>query len=72
MIEILAIVVPVAITGIGGYIHMWTKVATNDANIAGLRELINSRFDNIDEKFEDSNYRLQRIEKAMNGHLKDV
>ena len=63
MLEILAIAIPVAVTGLGGYIHLWVKAATTDQHVKDLIELINHRFD-------DSDRRLERIERSMNGHLK--
>ena len=65
MLELLAIVVPVAVTGLGGYIHLWVKTATTQEHVKGLRELINERFDDVDR-------RLDRVERSMNGHLKDL
>lgn len=73
MFEILAIVIPVAITGIGGYTHLWVKNNVNEANIASLRELINTRFDDKEksdaERHAESDRRMERIERSMNGHL---
>lgn len=73
MIEILAVVVPVIVTGVGGYTHLWVKNNVNEANIASLRELINTRFDDKEksdaERHEETDRRLDRIERSMNGHL---
>lgn len=62
MVDIFAIAVPVIVTGIGGYIHLWVKTATTQEHLKGLRELIEARFDASDQ-------RLERIERSMNGHL---
>ena len=71
MLELLAIAVPVAVTGLGGYIHLWVKSATTQEHIKGLRELINERFDGVEESQKSQDWRLVRIEKALNGHLRD-
>jgi hypothetical protein len=71
-----AIVVPVGLVAIGGYIHLWVKSNVNEANWASVKDLVTNRFDDLeaklDERYSNSNQRLDRIERAMNGHLKDV
>jgi hypothetical protein len=75
MFELLAIGVPVVMAVGGGYLHLWVKTATNSQEVAGLRELINERFDNVEqqssERQADTHRRLERIERAMNGAIKD-
>ena len=75
MLEILAIVVPVGVVGLGGYIHLWVKNNVNEANIISVKELINQRFDDKEAldmaRYEEVERRLVRIERSTNGHLRD-
>lgn len=73
MLEMLAIVIPVATVGVGGYIHLWVKSNVNEANYLSIKELINQRFDDFEERYEEkserTDQRLDRIERSMNGYL---
>lgn len=73
MLEI--IVIPLGLAAVGGYVHLWVKNNVNEANIIGLRELINARFDDKEEsdamRHAETDRRLDRIERSMNGHLVD-
>lgn len=81
MLEIFAIAIPVIVTGIGGYVHLWvrssvtaTKVdtleAARDDYNKGVKEFIDAKFEAMDSRFDAVDYRLARIEKSMNGHLR--
>lgn len=72
MFEILAVVVPIGVVGLGGYIHLWVKSNVNEALYTSIKELIEEKFDSqtelFEEKFDNMEYRLARIEKSTNGH----
>lgn len=73
MLELLAIVVPVGLASIGGYMHMQIKTAAASQELVSLRELINERFDHLEQsqtsKDTEVDRRLDRIERSLNGHL---
>lgn len=48
---------------IGWAIHLGSRVAVLEANEQSLKELIETRFDDVER-------RLERIELSLNGHLK--
>ena len=50
-----------------------SDIAVTHEALSGLKELITQRFDNLEEKQNERanavEYRLQRVEKSMNGFL---
>lgn len=73
MLEVIAIAVPVCVVGIGGYVHMWVKSNVNEANYTSIKSLIEEKFNAqsalFAQKLDNVDYRLERIERSMNGHL---
>jgi hypothetical protein len=70
----LAIAVPVSLVGLGGYIHLWVKSNVNEAYFLSIKDLIEAKFEGQEKLFNERlntiDYRLDRIEHSMNGHLK--
>lgn len=63
METILSVVSTVCLATVGWAFSLNAKVAVLEEKEQGLRELIESRFDGVDQ-------RLDRIERSMNGSLK--
>ena len=65
MLEALVSILGLMFIGVFGWtIQLGNRVTAVETQQAGLKELINQRFDEV-------NRRLARIEKGMNGHLKE-
>lgn len=65
MLEWVAVGITLVAYGLGAVIwgvRQEGKISLQEAKIAGLKELINARFDSIDK-------RLDRIEVVLNGNL---
>lgn len=60
MVSILTVIVPAIVGGIVWLVRLEGKVALGDQHTRYLEQLINSRFDSSDQ-------RMARIEKALNG-----
>lgn len=61
----LTIVIPIVFGAIIWSIRLEGRVNSADLRHADLKELLNEKFDAMD-------YRLERMERAMNGALKDT
>lgn len=70
MLEVFAIGVPVGLASLGAFIHMQVKSAAASQELIGLRELLTEKFLHVESRFNESDRRLERIERSMNGHLK--
>ena len=65
MLEAIVSVLGLMFIGVFGWtIQLGNRVTTIEAQHLGLKELIT-------EKFAEVNRRLERIERGMNGHLKE-
>jgi len=81
IIPILATLIPVSVGSVfAGYIHLWIRTATNatkveslqaasDAYNLGVKEFISAKFEGVGSRFDAQDYRLERIERSLNGHL---
>lgn len=66
MLEGLVSVLGLMFVGVFGWtIQLGNRVTAIETQQTGLRELINERFSEV-------NRRLDRIERGMNGHLREV
>ena len=70
---ILLLVLSLVVVGIGGFITLWVKNNVNEAYILSIKDLIDAKFNGqeklFNERFDTIDYRLDRIERSMNGHL---
>jgi hypothetical protein len=65
MLESLIGILGVAFLGVAGWMtNLGNRVSVIEAQFEALKELIETRFDDMDR-------RLERIEKSMNGRLRD-
>ena len=63
MLETMMSVMGTAVLGVFGWaLHLNTRVSVLESQRESLKELIEARFDAVEN-------RLDRIERAMNGHL---
>lgn len=77
MLDTIVGVIGTTVVGIVGWaIQLNSKVAVNAQKNDDLKELITEKFKGLDERNDqrddDLNRRLERIERAMNGALKHV
>jgi len=70
MVETIVGILGAAFIGIVGWvIKLGSRVSVTEVYQGGLKEVIEARFDNVDNQFENVDQRLSRIERSMNGHL---
>lgn len=76
MIEAVGTAVALFIPFAGWVLAIQSKVSAQEIQLEAQKELILSKLDNIAELMQangsDLDRRLSRIERAMNGHLRDV
>ena len=70
---ILGIGAPVVVGALGWLFKLESRISVQKAEHDGLKELFVTRFDSLDKRLEEreenSNFRLQRIERTLNGKL---
>lgn len=75
MIPVYLYITSVLVAAIVSHIRLEGRVNTQEQKQIDLKELINAKLDNLTElvnvKLNPIEQRLGRIEKSMNGHLKD-
>lgn len=72
MIETIVGIVSAASLGLAGWvIQLGNRVSILEVQKADLKELIETKFDGQDIKFNEVSRRLARIERGMNGHLRE-
>lgn len=81
VIPVLAALIPVSVGSIiAGYVHLWIKTTQNSARTdnlegaaqtynSGVKEFISAKFEAVSERFDAQDYRLERIERSLNGSL---
>ena len=71
IVSVITGVLSVAVPAMFGWLwKLGDRQTKSEALHQGLRELIEARFDRVDDHITDVKYRVGRIEQAMNGTFK--